>query len=364
MTLQTHSFIGSTPRFRYEPDMANTRFHRRRFLGLLTMALAGGRTLLATGEVRAAVDAALATDSDPRTWPEIPRRVLAGTEFAASRLVFGCGATLSRRPNDPLLEAAFAAGINVFDVGSSDFYGDAEKNLAPFLKRVRNDVFLISKARAAPDLQPGDALSAGVARLAASRWSTLLDGSLRELGVAQLDAYYVMAANHPGLVASDELLAAFTKAKAAGKVRHLGLSSHQNAERVLDAASATGAYSLAMVAVTPAGWYDLPSKGIPAGTQPMTALAPVFARARAAGIGLIGMKAGRYLAGGRFLGWSRPSAFDAYYGEKLRQSELSPFQRSYAYVLEHGLDAVNADMQTIEHLRTNVIAAASSASFA
>ena len=37
---------------------------------------------------------------------------------------------------------------------------------------------------------------------------------------------------------------------------------------------------------------------------------------------------------------------------------LSPFQRSYAFVLEHGLDAVNADMQVFAHLQENVAAAA------
>ena len=31
---------------------------------------------------------------------------------------------------------------------------------------------------------------------------------------------------------------------------------------------------------------------------------------------------------------------------------------SYAFVLEHGLDAVNADMQSFAHLEQNVVAAA------
>jgi hypothetical protein len=41
-------------------------------------------------------------------------------------------------------------------------------------------------------------------------------------------------------------------------------------------------------------------------------------------------------------------------------SPLTPFQRAYAYVLEHGLDVVNADMQNFKHLEENVIAAATS----
>ena len=80
-------------------------------------------------------------------------------------------------------------------------------------------------------------------------------------------------------------------------------------------------------------------------------------RASKAGIGLIGMKAVRYLAPHWSLGKGDPSAFDSVYGEKLRLSSFSPFQRAYAYVLQHGLDVVNADMQNFKFLEENIIAA-------
>ena len=74
-------------------------------------------------------------------------------------------------------------------------------------------------------------------------------------------------------------------------------------------------------------------------------------------VGLIGMKAGRFLAGRRFLGWGNPGAFDEHYDKELLTAKLTAFQRSYAYVLAHGLDAVNADMQTWQHFRENHLAA-------
>ena len=80
-------------------------------------------------------------------------------------------------------------------------------------------------------------------------------------------------------------------------------------------------------------------------------------------MGIIGMKAGRYLAGRKFMGWGKPDAFDEFYDPKLLTSKLSSFQRSYAFVLAHGLDAVNADMQSLAHLRENVSAAASSSEY-
>ena len=69
------------------------------------------------------------------------------------------------------------------------------------------------------------------------------------------------------------------------------------------------------------------------------------------------MKAGRFLAGRRFLGWGNPGAFDEHYDNELLSAKLTAFQRSYAYVLAHGLDAVNADMQTWQHFRENHLAA-------
>ena len=126
-------------------------------------------------------------------------------------------------------------------------------------------------------------------------------------------------------------------------------------------AAQTGRYDLAMIAITPGGWYDWESKSILEGSKPMTGLQPVLEKARESGIGLIGMKAARHLAGLPFVGWfSKPNAFDEYYDEKLLAASLSPFQRSYSYVLAHGLDVVNADMQSLAHLEENVIAATTS----
>ena len=290
---------------------------------------------------------------------EMTYQTLGGTGFRGSRLVFGCGSALSRGQAVDLLEPAFDAGINVFDVGFRGFYKDAEKNLAPFIKRHRQDVFVISKAKVAGDLKPSDTLTAAQAREAAQAWSSYLDNSLTELQVDHVDAYYLMAVNNVSLLRSEELYNAFSSAKQAGKVSYFGISTHENAAALLEVAIETGWYNLAQIAITPAGWYDRPNRRPLAGGSPMAGLQSTLARARAAGIGLIGMKAGRYLAGGR-LQRSRPRAYDHLYNEKMMAANLTPFQRSYAYVLAHGLHAVNADMQSTEHFQQNFFAAATS----
>jgi aryl-alcohol dehydrogenase-like predicted oxidoreductase len=337
--------------------------NRRKFLQYLAMLGVAGRTLLRSGDAGAASETIRTAGSDSDALPAMSYRKLGRTGFEASRLVFGCGASLMLRRKDDLLQAGFDAGINVYDVGYRGYYRNAEKNLAPFLAKVRDRIFLISKARADLEIGDDDVVTPGQASTAAAGWARELDASLSELQVNHVDAYYLMASHNPSLVASEEVQRAFQDAKQAGKVKHLGLSTHRNAEQVLQAAVKTGAYDLAMVAITPGGWYDWQSKSILPGSPPMTELQPVLAEARASGIALVGMKAARYVSGRWFLPWGNPDAFDGYYQGDFQKADLTPFQKTYAYVLAHGLDVVNSDIQSHEQLRDNVIATAASNRF-
>ena len=333
---------------------------RRRFVQYATMLGVGAQTLMHTGSLRASVVEGAEKSGLAAPWPEMQYRTLGRTGHNSSRLVFGCGATLSREPHDDLLDAAFDAGVNTFDVGFKHYYNDAEKNLVSFLNRRRDDIYLISKAYVPADIDWDEEITVEQAKAAAKGWSAYLDESLREMQIEHVNAYYQMAANNVSVVTNEELYRAFEAAREAGKVDHLGLSTHQNAANVLSAAADTGWFDLAMIAITPGGWYDWEDKSILEGSPNMKALAPQLEKARNAGIGLVGMKAGRFLAGRRWLGWGNPEAFDEFYDDKLKQAKLSEFQRSYAYVLEHGLDVVNADMQSLLHLKENFIAAATS----
>lgn len=347
-----------------ESERSTMSVSRRRFIQALAMLAVGGRTLLDSGDARAAVYAARVASGSQADWPKMSYRRLGRTGFDASRLVFGCGAALMFRRKDALLNAAYDAGINVFDVGYRGYYRNAEEHLAPFIQKVRDSVFLISKAPAELEAEPDERITVEQARRAAAAWGQRLDESLSELRVDRVDAYYLMASYNPSLIRSEEVYRVFQKAKQAGKVSHLGLSTHRNAQKVLLAAAETGWYDLAMIAITPGGWYDWETKSVLEGSKPMTGLQPILDKARASGMGLIGMKAARHLAGVPILGWfKKTEAFDEYYDEALRTAPLSPFQRSYAYVLAHGLDVVNADMGSLAHLQENVIAATSSPSY-
>lgn len=283
---------------------------------------------------------------------------LGRTNFMASQLVFGCGAALSGGKAVRLLDNAFEAGINFYDIGTDWYYKGSERYFAPFLKEHRDDIWVSSKApvRAGKDYVEGAELSVEEGKAAAKIWTKLLEGSLKDLDTDYVDAYYLMMVGEPSLVKSEEVYQAFLDAKAAGKVGHFGVSTHKRAEQVLAAMVETGWYDLAMLAVTPAGWYDWDSKGLLEGTPPLTEIRPALDRARDSGIGLVGMKAARYISGAMSGGKNNQTAFDEHYDEKLLKAELSPFQRTYAYVLQHGLDVVNADMQNFKHFEENLAA--------
>jgi predicted aldo/keto reductase-like oxidoreductase len=292
--------------------------------------------------------------------PSMTYRKLGRTNFMSSRLVFGCGAALVGGKAVRLLDRALEAGINHFDVGSDVVYKGSERSLAPFLKANRGNIWVASKAPLPVRIKPGEQITSEQAKTAARLWSELLDRSLKDLQSEYVDAYYLMAADNPALISSEEIYNAFLDAKSAGKVGCFGLSTHKNAKKVLEAAIETGWYDLAMIGITPAGWYDWTTKDLEKDTPSLLDLQPLLEQAGDAGIGLVGMKTVRYLAPMKSLGKGDPSAFDTFYGEDFKASSLNPFQRAYAYVLAHGLDVVNADMQNFKHLEENIIAAATS----
>jgi aryl-alcohol dehydrogenase-like predicted oxidoreductase len=334
-----------------------TTSNRRQFFQYLAALGIGSQTLWRSGDLQAAVFDARESVAMP--WPEMQYRKLGRTGFNASRLVFGCGASLMRKEKDRLLNTAFEAGVNVFDVGTSRYYDNAERNMKAFLRQHNDELFLISKSFIPSPVQPDDNFTVADARAAAAGWLGFMDESLSELGVEQVDAYYLMASNNTRVIASEEMYKAFQTAKDAGKTRFLGLSTHQNAKAVLETAIETGWFDLAMIAITPGGWYDWENKNMLAGTSKLEDERPLLDRAREAGMGLIGMKAVRYFSSG-FFGTSNTGAFDEFYSEKLLQAKLSAYQRSYAFVLENGLDCVNADIQNFAQLKENFIASATS----
>lgn len=337
----------------------NSRTMNRRDFNRSLVTVAAGAPFLISGEM---VPKTLTKPEKPDRRNErqsMAYRKLGRTNFKCSRLVFGCGAALTGGKAVRLLDHAFEAGINYFDCGSETVYKGNEQSFAPFLKANRENIWVTSKAPIPYSLQE-DPVGLEQAKEAANLWTEMLDQSLKNLQTEYIDAYFLMNIKSWSLIKSEEVYKAFLNARSAGKVGHFGLASHKNAKKVLETAIDTGWYDIAMVGITPAGWYDWTTKEIEKDTPSLTALQPLLKQARDTGIGLIGMKTVRFLAPMGALGKGDETAFDKYYDKKFLEFPLTPFQRAYAYVLENGLDVVNADMQNYTHLEDNIVAAANS----
>lgn len=293
---------------------------------------------------------------------------LGRTNFMCSKLVFGCGAALMGGRGTRMLERAFEQGINHYDIGHDDYYKGSEKSFKEFAAKHREEIWITSKAPARGAIGMGSNLEYTVemAKADAAYWTNEVDKSLGNLGVEQVDAYYLMMIGIPAAMKSEELHTAFMKVRDAGKVKHWGISTHLRAHECLETAIETDWYDLAMVAITPVGWYDTVKTAIVEGKGTLKQLKPIIDKARAQGIGLVGMKGARHIATEPYGGLAKavfpatgvsPSMYDGEYGKSLMESGLNPFQRSYAYLLNNGMDVVNSDMQNFAHFEENIIAA-------
>jgi Predicted oxidoreductases of the aldo/keto reductase family len=184
-------------------------------------------------------------------------------EFLCSRLVFGGGAALMGGKAVRLLNAAFDAGVNFYDLGSNAYYKGSERPSPPSSRRTAARSGSRPKRRCVPSTATtGQAVDRPSKAVLADYWTGLLNASLADLGTDYVDAYYLMGVGEPEVVRCEQLHEAFLKAKQAGKVGHWGVSTHKRAQQVLEAMIGTGWYDLAMIAITPAGWYDWDSKSL------------------------------------------------------------------------------------------------------
>lgn len=108
-----------------------------------------------------------------------------------------------------------------------------------------------------------------------------VEGSLKALGTDYIDCLLIRGVETPSQVKNTpEIFEAFQLLKKQGKARFLGFSAHSNPAGILSAAIGTGQYDMAMVAYNFVNhpWMD-----------------PVLEKAKQADMGIMAMKASRFL---------------------------------------------------------------------
>ncbi len=182
--------------------------HRRDFLKQLA---------LVTGSLMLPLPGFSATQRDK--WGELlPLRRLGKTNEMVTMLGLGgnhIGWT-SERDAQEVVETALAGGVRFFDTAESYARGRAEERYGQLLvPKYRDEVYIMSKTRAT-----NGALA-----------KEHLELSLSRMKCDYLDLWQVHAIETPGEVddrIKNEVLEVFEKARAEGKVRHLGFTGHDD----------------------------------------------------------------------------------------------------------------------------------------
>ncbi len=224
------------------------------------------RTFLAAGLTLPA--AALATPQKPQAPPAGPAsgglafRTLGKTGLKVTSVGFGCMIT-----SDPAVIArALDMGITYFDTARFYQQGNNERMVGGALKGSRDRIVLSSKS------------------LARTRTEALqhLDTSLKELGTDHLDVWHMHMRDAAEDI-TDECLEAWQAAKKTGKIRCIGVSSH-NPNSIVDRVMSAGIFDVVL------------------STYNFTVGAnndATYKRLKDAGIGLVAMKVMAPAAGGR-----------------------------------------------------------------
>jgi len=218
----------------------NSRDSRRRFLAA-GLALPG---------------ATLATPQAPGPAPSsggLAYRTLGKTGLKVTTVGFGCMVT----SDESVVARAVDMGITYFDTARVYGRGNNERMVGSALKGRRDKVVLSSKS---------------TARTAAEARAHL-DTSLKELGTDHLDIWYMHFRDDPGAI-SDEIIPVWEDAKKEGKIRHIGVSTH-NPNAIVDRVLQVGKIEVVLSTYN----FAIGSVNDPA-----------YERLEAAGIGLVAMK--------------------------------------------------------------------------
>jgi aryl-alcohol dehydrogenase-like predicted oxidoreductase len=173
------------------------------------------RNFLAVGLALPAVGLASTTSSPASPAPapqqatptpgKLAYRVLGKTGLKVTTVGYGCMIT-----SDPtVITRAADMGINYFDTCRSYSRGQNERMVGAALGARRKDVFLSSKC----DERTGTGILAE------------LETSLKELNTDHLDVWLLHMKDNPSQI-TDDLVEAQRKAKQQGKVRFIGMSTH------------------------------------------------------------------------------------------------------------------------------------------
>jgi aryl-alcohol dehydrogenase-like predicted oxidoreductase len=211
------------------------------------------------------------TSTSQSAIPSLPGRILGKTGLKIPLISMGTsGAT-----NPGFIRSAYDAGIKLFF--SATYYGQGNNEIlvGNGLKDLPRDSYTIGTACGADGLdQKTGTFTNGFNTEAYIRKA---EESLKRFGIDYIDFLLFPYAGKREMVLHEGVLKAMQELKKQGKVRFVGIASHDNTEEALKAAADSGVYDIAMPA------YNYKSAG-------SATMDEALAYAAKAGIGIVAMK--------------------------------------------------------------------------
>lgn len=238
-----------------------TTMGRREFLKSTATGL-GGFVYLSANE-RRPVDR-------PDDKPFAPTRILGRTGIRLPLVSMG----VMNTDNPQLVRAALDAGYVFLDTAQGYQRGTNEAMIGGILKGRPRDSFVIATKASLPKEQASGGYGPDATEEA---FSKKIDTSLRSLGLDTVDIYHHHGPWTRDATLYEPILSALQKAKQAGKIRWIGVSTHRNEPEVIDAATDAKIYDVALAA------YNFRQRHV-------AEVQKAIARAAGAGLGIVGMK--------------------------------------------------------------------------
>jgi predicted aldo/keto reductase-like oxidoreductase len=180
-------------------------------------------------------------------------RTLGKTGLKVSTVGYGCMIT----SDSSVISRAVDMGITYFDTARGYQSGNNERMVGAALKGSRTKIVLSTKSESKT----------------AAEAQAHLDTSLKELGTDYIDIWYMHARDTVEAIPDDQI-AVWENAKKQGKIRHIGISTH-NPAAIVDRVLAVGKFEVLL------STYNFT---VGAGND------PAYKKLAAAGIGLVAMK--------------------------------------------------------------------------
>jgi predicted aldo/keto reductase-like oxidoreductase len=207
--------------------MEDKKLNRREFIK--TAAGAGLASAIASGAVlAAAIDAnkpadANKPDKQKEKYPQVPMRKFGRFDKLVPALALGM--MFDTVENQIVLHKAYQWGVNFWDTAHGYAGGKSEEGIGKFLAKYperRKDLFIVSKASGARTSDERD---------------ERLKTSFERMNTDYVDLYYGVHGLQDPADLNDELKNWAAKAKAEGKIKYFGFSTHKNMAECLMAAS-------------------------------------------------------------------------------------------------------------------------------